>query len=194
MVALSILLYSGGAVALSAVSSAPKNDALPLVTFGGWISISNLLDPLFFTSDRLILGAVVSMNAVTYYAYAVRHGESFRSIPDALNILRFPGVRLKHEARRTTRDRIVGKGRPLSVSTDLRSSASGMLFARQILSMWIYPAFAAHSALVLEWLAASAVQQSRAGPLQTLLVAHRPDLPANLERAKPQLTSLCSTA
>ena len=40
----------------------------PLITFGGWMSICNLLDPLFLYSDRMILGVVVSMNAVAFYA------------------------------------------------------------------------------------------------------------------------------
>ena len=152
----------------------------PLVTFGGWISISNLLDPLFFTSDRLILGAVVSMNAVTYYATPFDMVSRLWLIPDALNTALFPAYAssMKRDGQRATE--LLEKAGHYLFPLIFAPVLLVMLFARQILSMWIDPAFAAHSALVLEWLAAGVLFSSLARVPWTLLVAHRPDLPAKL--------------
>jgi O-antigen/teichoic acid export membrane protein len=54
------------------------------------------------------------------------------------------------------------------------------LFAHQILAIWIDASFSAHSAIVLEWLAAGVLLSSLARMPWTLMIAHRPDLPAKL--------------
>jgi O-antigen/teichoic acid export membrane protein len=152
----------------------------PLVTFGGWISVSNLLDPIFFTSDRLILGAVVSMNAVTYYATPFDMVSRLWLIPDALNTALFPAYAssMKRNGQRATE--LLEKAGHYLFPLIFAPVLLVMLFARQILTIWIGPSFAAHSAIVLEWLAAGVLFSSLARVPWTLLVAHRPDLPAKL--------------
>jgi O-antigen/teichoic acid export membrane protein len=152
----------------------------PLVTFGGWISISNLLDPLFFTFDRLILGAVVSMNSVTYYATPFDMVSRLWLIPDALNTALFPAYAssMKRNGQRATE--LLEKAGHYLFPLIFAPVLLVMLFAYQILSIWIDPAFAAHSAIVLEWLAAGVLFSSLARVPWTLLVARRPDLPAKL--------------
>jgi len=40
----------------------------PLISFGGWMTVTNIVGPLMVYMDRFIIGAVVSMTAVAYYA------------------------------------------------------------------------------------------------------------------------------
>ena len=40
---------------------------VPLLRFGGWISVSNIIDPFMVYLDRFLIGAVISISAVTYY-------------------------------------------------------------------------------------------------------------------------------
>src|SRR5207302_8001981 len=39
----------------------------PLLRFGGWMTVSNVVGPLMVTLDRFFIGAMVSMSAVAYY-------------------------------------------------------------------------------------------------------------------------------
>lgn len=40
----------------------------PMLRFGGWMTVSNVVSPLMVTIDRFFIGAMVSMAAVAYYA------------------------------------------------------------------------------------------------------------------------------
>ena len=152
----------------------------PLVTFGGWISICNLLDPIFLCSDRFILGAMVSMNAVAYYATPFDMVVRLWLIPDALNTALFPAYAssMKRDGRRATE--LLEKAGHYLFPLIFAPVLLVILFARQILTLWISPGFAAHSTVVLEWLAVGVLFSSLARMPWTLLVAHRPDLPAKL--------------
>src|SRR5260370_2685359 len=39
----------------------------PLLRFGGWMTVSNIISPVMVTFDRFLIGALVSMTAVAYY-------------------------------------------------------------------------------------------------------------------------------
>ena len=43
----------------------------PLLSFGGWMTISNIIGPLMVYFDRFLIGALVSMAAVAYYTTAI---------------------------------------------------------------------------------------------------------------------------
>jgi O-antigen/teichoic acid export membrane protein len=45
-------------------------EIVPLVRQGGWMTITNLVSPLMTYMDRMLLGALASLSAVTYYAVA----------------------------------------------------------------------------------------------------------------------------
>jgi O-antigen/teichoic acid export membrane protein len=152
----------------------------PLVTFGGWISICNLLDPIFLCSDRFMLGAVVSMNAVAYYATPFDMVVRLWLIPDALNTALFPAYAssMKRDGRRATE--LLEKAGHYLFPLIFAPVLLVILFARQILTLWISASFAAHSAIVLQWLAVGVLLSSLARVPWTVLVAHRPDLPAKL--------------
>jgi O-antigen/teichoic acid export membrane protein len=152
----------------------------PLVTFGGWLSISNLLDPLFLYSDRFILGSIVSMSAVAYYGTSIDIVCRLWLIPDALNTALFPAYAssMKRDGRRATE--LLEKAGHYLFPVVFAPVLLLVLFARPILAMWIDQSFAIHSAIVLQWLAVSVLFSSLARVPLTLLVAHRPDVPAKL--------------
>jgi O-antigen/teichoic acid export membrane protein len=152
----------------------------PLVTFGGWISLCNVAEPLFLYSDRFILASLVSVSAVAYYATPFDVVVRLWSIPDALNSALFP---LYAAGLKTNTNRVLELFEkaghyifPLTFAPVLFI----VLFAGDILGLWINWAFAAHSAVVLQWLAVGVLLSSMARVPWTLLVAYRPDLPAKL--------------
>jgi O-antigen/teichoic acid export membrane protein len=152
----------------------------PLVTFGGWISICNVTDPLFLYSDRFILGALVSMTAVAYYATPFDMVSRLWVIPDALNTALFPSYAssMRRDGRRATE--LLEKAGHYLFPLILSPVLVVVLFAHLILRLWINPSFAAHSGVVLQWLAVGVLFSSLARMPWTLMSAYRPDYPAKL--------------
>ena len=152
----------------------------PLITFGGWVSVCNVTDPLFLYSDRFILAALVSVSAVAYYATPFDLVVRLWAIPDALNSALFPLYAAGIENRRDQVISLFEKAGHYIFSVTLGPVLFAVLFAGDILRLWINPGFAAHSVVVLQWLAVGVLLGSIARVPWTLLVACRPDLPAKL--------------
>ena len=152
----------------------------PLITFGGWISVCNVAEPFFLYSDRFILASLVSVSAVAYYATPFDVVVRLWSIPDALNSALFP---LYAAGLRNNTNRVLGlfeKAGHYIFPVTFAPVLFAVLFAGDILGLWIDRAFASHSAVVLQWLAVGVLFSSMARVPWTLLVAYRPDLPAKL--------------
>jgi O-antigen/teichoic acid export membrane protein len=152
----------------------------PLITFGGWISVCNVTDPLFLYSDRFILGAVMSVSAVAYYATPFDVVVRLWAIPDALNSALFPlyASGLKDGTKGVLA--LFEKAGHYIFPIVFAPLLFLLLFAHNILAFWISPDFADHSATVLQWLTVGILFSSIARIPWTLLVAYRPDLPAKL--------------
>jgi O-antigen/teichoic acid export membrane protein len=152
-----------------------------LVKFSGWISISNVAEPMFLYSDRLILGALLSMSAVAFYAIPFDLVIRLWIIPDALNSALFPTyvISLRDGGQRAMM--LLEKASRYLFPTMFALVLFIVLFANDLLMIWIGPDFAAHSAVVMKWLAFGVFFSSIGRIAWTVLVAaHRPDLPAKL--------------
>jgi len=62
----------------------------PLINFGGWMTVTNIVGPLMVYMDRFLIGAVVSMIAVAYYATPYEVVTKLWIIPGALMGVLFP--------------------------------------------------------------------------------------------------------
>ena len=152
----------------------------PLITFGGWMSLSAITDPIFLYSDRFVLGVVASVSAVAYYATPFDMVVRLWLIPDALNAALFPNYAGTLGEGRETAISLLEKAGNYLFPAILAPVLLIILFPREILSVWISQAFALHSAKVLALLAIGVFLSSIARIPWTLLVACRPDLPAKL--------------
>jgi O-antigen/teichoic acid export membrane protein len=152
-----------------------------LVKFGGWISISNVAEPMFLYSDRIILGVLLSMSAVAFYAIPFDLVIRLWIIPDALNSALFPAyvISLRDGGRRAMM--LFEKASRYLFPAMFAPVLFVMLFAKDLLTVWIGPDFAAHSAVVMKWLALGVLFSGIARiPWTVLVAAHRPDLPAKM--------------
>src|SRR6266550_8121337 len=61
-----------------------RSAAGPLLRFGGWMTVSNLVSALMVMIDRFLIGALVTMTAVTYYATPYEVVTKLWLIPGAL--------------------------------------------------------------------------------------------------------------
>jgi len=62
----------------------------PLLSFGGWITVSNLISPILVYLDRFLIGTLLSIEAVGYYSAPSEVVSRFGIIPGSLLITLFP--------------------------------------------------------------------------------------------------------
>ena len=153
----------------------------PLLRFGGWMTVTNVVSPLMVTLDRFLIAGLVSMTAVAYYATPFEVVTKFLLLPGALMGVMFPAFSASFTQG--------GERTALLFSRSIKS-LSLVLFpimlctvalAQDGLKLWLGPEFAQQSFRVLQWLAVGVFFNSLAlVPFTFLQGAGRPDLTAKL--------------
>ncbi len=124
-----------------------------LVSFGGWLTVTNLVGPLMTYLDRFWVGAFISVTAVTYYATSYDVVSKISIIPvSLLTVLfaRFSHVQITDKQKAAT---IFCTALRWLFLVLLPISLLLAVLAADLLTLWIDAAFAAQGAPVIGWLA-----------------------------------------
>ena len=62
----------------------------PLLRFGGWMTVTNIVSPFMAYLDRFLIGALISLTAVAYYVTPFEMITKLLVIPAALVGVLFP--------------------------------------------------------------------------------------------------------
>jgi O-antigen/teichoic acid export membrane protein len=152
-----------------------------LLRSGGWMTVTNLVGPLMITLDRFLIGALLSVAAVTYYVTPFELVTKLLLIPVALMGAVFPvfSAASGQDRAHTT----------LLFDRSIRCISMALFplillvvaFAPEGLRLWLGIEFARHSARVLQWLGVGVFINSLACiPFAFLQGIGRPDLTAKL--------------
>jgi O-antigen/teichoic acid export membrane protein len=127
----------------------------PLVSFSGWLALSSVLYAVTSSVDRLAIGAVLTVSAVTFYSAPFEALNRIGVVPGSLAMVLFPafssldGGKLKERAEdlfaRSVKFLLLTTG-PVLVLV--------VFFARDFLRLWLGAEFARTSALAVQILAA----------------------------------------
>lgn len=71
-------------------SVAQANDVKDLLSFGAWMTVSNIISPLMVNADRFVIAAVLGASAVAYYTVPFEMVVRVLAIPAALTGALFP--------------------------------------------------------------------------------------------------------
>lgn len=123
---------------------------MPLLTSGGWLTISNIVSPLMSYADRFIVGGLVSAAAVAYYTTPQEIVTKLSIIPGALTAVLFPTFSAQI-ARKKEESLIIfwTALRWLAVIT-LPLTLVIALFSEELLRVWIGVDFSAESFRILQ--------------------------------------------
>ena len=124
-----------------------KEDAKRLVYFGGWVTITAFIGPMMVILDRLIIGALSGVKAVTFYTIPFQLAERITVIPNALSMALFPRFSADGQERELELAGIATRSLT-AVITPL--VLIGILGAESFLAWWISAEFAIHSALIAQ--------------------------------------------
>ena len=153
----------------------------PLLRFGGWMTVSNVVSPLMVTLDRFLIGALVSMTAVAYYATPYEVVTKFWLLPGALMGVMFPAFSASFAQGGERSALLFGRSVKSIFLVLFPVMLCTVALAQDGLKLWLGPEFAQQSFRVLQLLAAGVFVNSLAYvPFAFLQGVGRPDLTATL--------------
>lgn len=151
-----------------------------LFSFGGWVTISNIVGPILVYLDRFLIGSLLSLAAVAYYSTPYEAVTRLWIISASLATTLFPAF----SSLEGVKDR-QKLGMLFARSVKYILLVSGpiilvvMLFAKEALQVWLGVDFAQQSTLAMQILALGVLINSLAHiPFALLQGVGRPDLPA----------------
>jgi len=153
----------------------------PLISFGSWMTVTNIVGPLMTYMDRFLIGAFISVTAVAYYATPYEVVTKFWLIPSALVGVLFPAfsTALAHDRQRA--GQLFGRGINYTFLALFPLTLLVVALAHEVLTVWLGREFADNSAFVLKWLAAGVFINGIARvPFALVQGAGRPDLTAKM--------------
>jgi O-antigen/teichoic acid export membrane protein len=152
-----------------------------LLTFGGWMTVSNIVSPLMTYMDRLLLASMVSMEAVAYYATPSEMVTKLLLMPVILLTVLFPAFAHSYAQGDDRALVLYERAVKLIFLTMFPAILLIVVFAGEILSLWLGASFAQHSTRALQWLAFGILMNSLAqAPFALIQAIDRPDLTAKL--------------
>lgn len=153
----------------------------PLISFGSWMTVSNIISPLMVYFDRFLIGAMLSMAAVAYYATPYEVVTKLGLIPGAVVRVLFPAFSSTIVQDRNRTVRLFGRGMNYIFIALFPLALIIVSLAYEGLELWLGADFAQHSASVLQWLAVGVLVNSLAMvPYALIQGAGRPDITAKL--------------
>jgi len=153
----------------------------PLLRFGGWMTVSNIVSPLMVTLDRFVIGSLLSVGAVAYYATPYEVVTKFWIIPGSLLGVMFPAFSTSFVQDRNRTALLYGRTVKYLLLTLFPLILLVVAFAHDGLQLWLGAEFAQHGARVLQWLAVGMFINCLAwAPLAVVQGVGRPDLTAKL--------------
>ncbi len=170
-----------------------RDHLLPLLRFGGWMTVTNVLNPVMINLDRFWIGAWLSVTAVAYYATPNEVVTKLWFYPWALIGVLFPAFSTSAAADPDHTRRIYNSGSKYVFLVMFPVTLIIATFAHEGLGFWLDETFAKASGPVLELFCFGVLLYSL-GQIPCALIqgVGRPDLTAKLAVAEliPYLIAL----
>jgi len=152
-----------------------------LVSFGGWMTVTNIVGPMLVYLDRFIIGVLISVTAVAYYTTPYEVVTKLSIIPAALMRVMFPAFSTAMVQDKSRAALLCCRAVNYVFLALFPIVIVIVLFAHEGLALWIGEEFAVSSTSVLQLLAVGIFFNSLATvPFGLIQGAGRPDITAKL--------------
>ena len=152
-----------------------------LLIFGSWMTVTNIVGPLMVYFDRFLIGGLLSVAAVAYYATPYEVVTKLLIIPGALVGVLFPAFSSNFVQDRRHTVLLFGRGVKYTFLSLFPVSLIIITLASEGLDLWLGADFAKNSTRVLQLLTMGVFINSLAQVAFALIQgARRPDLTAKL--------------
>lgn len=152
-----------------------------LFSFGGWVTVSNIIGPIMAYMDRFFIAAAIGLSAVAYYATPYTVAVKLQIIPSILLTVLFPALSAMFAYDRVKARRTFEASGALVLAAMLPIVIVVVGFGGSGLSFWLGKDFANHSEVVLQILMVGILLNSLAFvPYASIQADGRPDITALL--------------
>ncbi len=152
-----------------------------LISFGGWITVSNIAGPLIAYMDRFLIGSLVSLTAVAYYTAPFELNSRLMIIPGAIVGVLFSAFSATYENDRVLSRKMFSSGLKYTYISLFPIVLLIVVFAHEGLELWLGKEFAIESTRVLQLLAFGSILNCLTYvPSALVQAAGRPDLTGKL--------------
>lgn len=117
---------------------------------GGWMTVSNIVSPLMGYIDRFFIGVLVSATAVAYFATPQELVTKIWILPGALTTVLFPSFAEQISKRDGKTWGLFKESIYWLFVLLLPVTTALAIFSHELLTYWIDPDFASHSAMLLQ--------------------------------------------
>lgn len=148
-----------------------------LVGFGFWMAASSLVGMMMTSFDRFTIASLRSMDALSYYIVPARILHKLNLVPYLITGVLYPAFAHSLASDRLRTRMLFDRGMKATLLIMLPIVLTVVVFARQLMTLWVGAEFAAHSALLVQLLAIAALFEG-VGNIAFALnaAAHRPDV------------------
>ena len=152
-----------------------------LVSFGGWMTVSNIVSPLMTVFDRFVIAAILSTEAVAYYTTSYDLISKLLVVAGALAGVLFPTFAAHIVTDRARVTRLFGRSVIYLFLVLFPVTLVTVALATEGLTLWVGADIARHSAPVLQVFAMAILVNALAlVPFTLIQAAGRPDVTAKL--------------
>jgi O-antigen/teichoic acid export membrane protein len=151
----------------------------PLLSFGGWITISGLVSPLMAYFDRFMIGSMLSIAAVSYYSVPYQIVNKLPILPLAMSGVLYPAFSATARQDPDRASILFERATRYALLALFPGVLILFFFSPEILTMFFGIAFARHGSVVTRWLLVGVLMNGLAQiPYGLVIAANRPDLTA----------------
>jgi O-antigen/teichoic acid export membrane protein len=153
-----------------------------LFSFGGWITLSSIANPLFYYLERFVIASTLTVGVLTYYAIPYEVISRLVIVPASFAATLFPAFSYYGSENQTKIKHLLS--RPIKYLTLIAGPVVAIFiaYAHQILALWLGEEFAQQGARVLQILALTFFFHALAHvPFTAIQGLGRPDLKAKFD-------------
>lgn len=132
----------------------------PLFSFGGWMTVSNIVGPLMVYLDRFVIAAMLGTAAVTYYVAPYEVITKLWVIPAAITGVLFPIFAKEWESNPAIAAKILNQGVSYILLIMYPIVLIAAMLSNEWLTIWLGKKFAVEGASLVGWLAAGVLVNS----------------------------------
>jgi len=122
----------------------------PLLNFGAWMTVSNIVSPIMAYMDRFLVGAMLSMTAVAYYATPYELTTKVLVLPGALVSVMFPAFSTALSTKSPRANTLFERTVTYTLIAVFPITLFIVVFARLGLNLWLGKEFADHASRALQ--------------------------------------------
>ena len=153
----------------------------PLLSFGGWMTVSNIVAPLMVYLDRFIIGSLVSLSAIAIYVIPYEVVTKLWIIAAAITSVLLPGFSSAYLQSREQVGSIFSMGMKVTFIFLTPAIIPLLFISPELLQLWLGNAALHESVSVVRWISIGVLINSFAQICFTLIQGvGRPDVTAKL--------------